>query len=111
MVTHKQQKLDEDSNEKFWVCNAMFQVGNFDSSDQLAKLPIEQDYDDIDYTSGGLVTFHTSLSKKWRKGEMQQIINPKDGKCMTTWTTTLLEDLLPSIVSLNEENESIGYQT
>lgn len=25
--------------------------------------PIEQDYDDIDYTSGGLVTFHTSLSK------------------------------------------------
>merc|ERR1711971_288288 len=24
---------------------------------------IEQDYDDIDYTSGGLVTFHTSLSK------------------------------------------------
>ena len=41
-----------------------FQVGNSDSSDQLAKLPIEQDYDDIDYTSGGLVTFHTSLSKK-----------------------------------------------
>jgi len=39
-------------------------VGNSDSSDQLAKLPIEQDYDDIDYTSGGLVTFHTSLSKK-----------------------------------------------
>jgi len=25
--------------------------------------PVEQDYDDIDYTSGGLVTFHTSLSK------------------------------------------------
>jgi len=35
-------------------------VGN--SGGELAP-PIEQDYDDIDYTSGGLVTFHTSLSK------------------------------------------------
>jgi len=35
-------------------------VGN--SGGELAS-PIEQDYDDIDYTSGGLVTFHTSLSK------------------------------------------------
>jgi len=36
-------------------------VGN--SGGGLAASTIEQDYDDIDYTSGGLVTFHTSLSK------------------------------------------------
>lgn len=31
-------------------------------SEPFKSVPIEQDYDDIDYTSGGLVTFHSSLS-------------------------------------------------
>ena len=33
------------------------------SEGQAASDLPDQDYDDIDYTSGGLVTFHTSLSR------------------------------------------------
>ena len=32
----------------------------------------------------------------------KSLTNPKDGKCMTTWTTTLLDDLLPSLSQRRE---------